>query len=234
MSSDLNLFGKLPSAEVRLIKAILDTDSDVSLIIPDTVTPDQIMEQLGVLCRAAVQLETTRDKLLPVIGRLLILCQENPETYREANYKDWRAFIRGFVYMKLGMSRSSVYFAMQTAKQWPRLTPQDYGDIGRKNMMVLNAIGSQNGMSSHKLVERAKAMKTDDFREWCVSTGRLERGEERTTSINVICGGNLKNRWERIIRDPEVIKAAASSSPAKILEAMIAEFMVTYGLGEKK
>lgn len=234
MSADLDLFGKLPTAEVRLIKAVLNSDADVSLVIPDTVTPVQLMEQLQVLCGAARELEFTRDKLLPVIGRLMLLCQENPETYLGAGYVDWKDFKLRGIQDKFGLSRTSAYFAMQTAKQWSRLTIKEYGEIGRAKMSVLNAIGSQNGMSSRSLVNKAKALSSREFREWAISTGRLERGEDKGAFISIPCSGALKTRWERMLRTPAVIAAVESDSPARILEAMMEEFASVWSPKEEK
>lgn len=230
MSTHLNLFEKLSSAELGLIKAVLETDVEIKLVIPETVTPDQIYDQLIVLCEAVENIDAARSRLMSVVGRLMILCSENPDIYLGRGYTSWKDFMDRCIYARFGWARSNAYRAMQTLRQWPNLPLSDYAEIGSK-FAILNKFSSQNGTNSRKLLDIAKAKTYRDLEAWAIETGRIERGEDRGATISVGCNAALRKRWEDMVRNPAVIEAAGSDSQAAILECMMNEFLGTYGIG---
>jgi hypothetical protein len=234
VSADVNLFGPAISEEAKLIKAVLDPNAEVSLVIPPEVTPAQIHDHLLVCCKALGRLDRAKSKLLWVIGRLLILCQENPEVYLERGIaKDFKHFLRDYVEKELGVSRSASYLAMQTIRQWPRLSIEEYAAVGVGKFAILNTFSSQNGISSSKLLSQARKLSTRQLREWAVQTGRMERGETTPAVITIGCSQKTKRLWEHFIRNAKTIQAAESDNAAAILEACIAEFCAEHGIGEE-
>lgn len=234
MTADLNLFGKMPSAEIRLIKAVLETDAEISLTVPDCVTPAQIFDQLMTLSGAIDRMDYARARLMAVVGHLMLLCQEHPETYTERGFSSWRDFLNRCIYMKFGWSRQHAYLAMQTVRLWPSLSVSEYAEIGIGKFNVLNRFSSQNGTSSRKLLAQAKKMTVRELREWAITTGRMERGEDRPAVITIGCNQKTRKLWEEFIRHQKTIEVAGSESPAVILEACVAEFCGEYGIGESK
>lgn len=241
-STAVNLF-RIPSETSRLLKVVLDTEADIDLVIPKEATPQQLFKQLETCCRSYSLLDNAQARLRPVIGKLLALCQEHPETYleqgldyydiktkRQAKVEDFQTFLR-YVSKQFGFARTKAYEELRTVKQWPDLTLNEYAQIGTAKFAILNSAGyHQKDSGSKQVLQQAKKMTISQLRSYTEQVRHLPKGDTIGAIISFGTTRTIKTLWENTIRDPKTIEVVESENPGRILEAILQEWRGTYGL----
>jgi hypothetical protein len=226
---------KIPTSDMALDDSqLLDT-----LLRPETngleftakslIDTTDIWECLGMFARTMATIRAAKEKLAPLLGRLLLKIHDHPELYNDRGHKTFEAFV---VWLKseYGLSRTDSYDCMAIVRGYPDLPLEQYGRIGKARMRILVMFSKATDPSAAKYLQRAETMKLQDFRSWAEQQNLIEKGEDQGAVIVIPCCRQVEHFWKLVCRSPEVQAHIGSSDPGKILDACLAEAISTWAV----
>jgi hypothetical protein len=219
---------ELTTNEQAIIKAMLDPEASIEVVVPDDIDPEKFWSSLAACCRAVTKMRRLVERLRPIIGRMLLVAQENPAIYEDKGYRTYEDFLRRGVCENLGLSRSDAYEAKRVAQKWPSLTPEEYAQIGSVKMSLLSRVADERTGRGRKLLEKAKALSIRDLRTELEKKALIERGEFQGAVIVINTTRTIADQFERFVSLPEVQAHCETSDRGAILGHMIEECEVEW------
>lgn len=219
---------KLSSAETKLLNELTRPDVRVEVTIPEDINPKDWMVAARATCRAFVRAQRQTDMLLPILGRLLLICKDNPQIYQENGYDSFEHFVNAEVREKFGVGRSTCYEAMAAVRfgTAAKLEMADYPAIGRVNFRLLTKAipeGDEKKAFAKKLVEKAKTATVQELREHVESQGYVEKGETVGGWLRIPCNKKQLKVFEKFFADEDYQSYCGTGDRASMLEKAIAE-----------
>jgi hypothetical protein len=213
---------ELTPAQKGLVQKLVKATGDLKEVIPDDLEPEKINASLEACCTMASNLDEAQGTLKPIIGRLLILAQRNPETFEKLGCKSFEDYCT-LISKKTGRCRSNLREAMFLQKKWSDLPAEEYKRIGITKLLLVAKFTSQSETGHKKILNEVAKKTIDEAKEWVVEKGYLDKGE--TSGATLTITGSKKDIKEiREFLNREDIQAAAGTSDfAKILIAMTQE-----------
>lgn len=126
-----------------ILRQVLGPDAKVSVNIPTDATLEQVMPTLSALCGGMAQLDAGRERLKPVIGRILLTIQTR-KLYKQ-KYPHFAQFLEKEILnggIKLG--RSTAFEALRIARAFPSLTTEEYGKYGATRLLEASKFTSES------------------------------------------------------------------------------------------
>lgn len=161
----------------------------------------------------------------PLIGKILLRFQENPELYQELGYSSFTDFMERGVEGTLGIRRSVRYEAMDLARRWgDTLTPDDFVAIGPKKIRILKAFDDGQSTKRQKLIEAAKTMTVDEFQQMAQKKFAVQPLSATPVTIQIHTTKERADRWREFVFSDRVTNYVGSTDHGCILEAMIVCF----------
>ena len=148
----------------NVLTGILLNDEEASVILPDHIGPEAVHGILLAASRAVGAMRRATAKLFPVIGRLLCLARDQPETWQERGYKSYDSYITSEVVPSIGMSRAQLLAIRRIYETWPSLPLSTYEQLGSERLKILSSISRQSDPSSGEMLERALSSPVKEFR----------------------------------------------------------------------
>lgn len=205
---------------------------------PDTLLPvhadtGQLLDGLALCCRAAGLLQRAQRRLIPVIGRFLLVLKENPEVIEALGFEHFTSFIEEFVYIKCGFSRSSAFEAMRLVGLMPSLSIGAWEELGIEKVRTLSKVTREGEPSFSKYLKKAfDCASADDFNRYCVEQQLLDSGVFRKKPLTIIADKNIRDHFRSFVGSPEVQAVVGVSDPAYILSAMLQECSAAWMAGD--
>jgi len=218
-----NIFD-LPQDQVEILRAALDSQGRLEVIVPREMTIEDLYNQTAACCIAQRELQNGLDKLRPIIGRLLLLMKNNPESYQAKGFRTFEDFLRLEVGGNWGVGRSTAYECIRQVEKWPDLDIDTYLKIGPSKFAVINKFSDQSHSDHKRVLEKAKTCTLTRLREWAETTGRVNKGETVPAMVVIPTTLETKRCWEELIHNRQCIEACGSEAPGVILQHMIEEF----------
>ena len=215
---------KVTPEEIKLLSELTKPNAKIEVSVSGEITLKDWKDTTGVVCRALVRAQMQGQKLFPVLGRLLVIAEENTAIWE--GYESFKKFLAAEIEEKFGISVSSAYETLHVAKRLPHLQVGQVESIPRRNMRVyLQAVpvGSEKNKESVALMEKAAELPEKEFREHCENLKLIEKGE---TAGEYVKYGTNKARGKKIrawYADPRVQAKCGSAREDIITEFMIAE-----------
>lgn len=211
----------------QLLRAALSSNTEITIDL-DRINEadDGIWKQIEILSRAMGSLTRGQSKLYPIVGKVFLYIQDNPDIFKAMGYKDFSEFIKNGVEESLGMSRATVYRAMQMSKNFPTLTPNDVGRIGTSNVYVMSKMfANDTNPAAQALIEQSRTMEPQAFRSKFREIVTFDEGlsVKRDPVIMIQTTPEIANMWKRFIEDPDIQEFCKSDISGYILKCMIEE-----------
>ena len=83
----------LTTAEQTFIQGLIDPTTSIEAVVPAEVNPESFWHGLTICCRAMKLMRRMVERLRPVIGRMLVVAQQNPEVYQQKGYRTYEDFL---------------------------------------------------------------------------------------------------------------------------------------------
>lgn len=221
---------QLSHDEDRLLKTIFAEDSTVEVIVPADSEGEVLWHQLSVCLRAAGFFQKASIRIRPIIGRIFAIIRQRPEIYKMKGYTSFDHFIKQYVYVHLGISRTIVYECLQVAEKFPSLPMKDYDELGATKLKMLGRFTDQTAPSHRKYIEKAKGMTITQFEGWATKQHLIEKGETSPAVITIPTDAAICAEWEKFARNGNIHKAAGAIAPGHVLRAMMQECASSWGV----
>lgn len=193
------------------------------------IDSSDIWQCLGMFARTMVKLRAAKEKLAPLLGRLLLKIHENPKLYNDKGHKTFDAFVI-WLKQEYGLSRTDSYDCMMIVRNWPDLPLEKYGTIGKSRMRILSMFSKSTDPSAKKYLQRAETMKLQDFRAWAEQQNLIEKGQDQGAVIVIPCCRQIAHFWKLVWMSPEVQAHVGSTDQGTILDACLAEAISTWSV----
>jgi hypothetical protein len=215
---------KVSPEEIKLLSELTKPNAKIEVSVSGEITAKDWKETTGVVCRALVRAQMQGQKLFPVLGRLLVIAEENTAIWE--GHESFKKFLVAEIEDKFGISVSSAYETLNVAKRLPHLQLGQVESIPRRNMRVyLQAVpvGSEKNKESVALMEKAAELPEKEFREHCENLKLIEKGETAGAFLRVPCNKTQLKRMEKFFENPQYQAYCGTTKPIVMLERAIEE-----------
>jgi hypothetical protein len=214
----------LTSQEHKLLENFLEPTAELQVLIPHSPEDlDIAWDQLSVCLRTMAYAERVSTMLKPVIGRFLMIAQENPEFYLRKGFPNYDKFLTNYVTPLLGLKRSALYECRMIAKNLPDLTSQEYYALGPTKAKDLAAVTKSSNSDFPELMKTANDMTVMEFKKFLEEKKLREAGETIPVVIVIQANEKVEKMWKEFIGMPEVHSKVGTENPGTILEHLIME-----------
>jgi hypothetical protein len=212
-------------SEMAILKKITKPDVTVEVIVPKEIDAEKFWEVLSITCQAYMKAEAQTSVLFPLLGRLLLVAKQNPESYK-AKFETYEELIAA-VGEKFGVGRTTCFEARRLADKWgpAELEMHTYADIGRVKFKFLGSIVPSDAVSQgwvKGLLKKAGELTLKELREYCEDKGYAEKGSTGA-SIIMACSKRMLKDWRKFCKTPEVQAYCGTDDPAEILDHLMQE-----------
>ena len=208
--------------DAKLLTGILISDEEASVILPDKIGPEAVHGVLMVTSRAVGSMRRATARLFPLIGRLLCLARDQPDTWQERGHKSYDSYLTTEVVPAIGMSRSQLLGIRRIYECWPSLPLSTYEQLGSERLKILATISKQSDPSAGDSLERALTLPAKDLKVWAERERHLEPGSLESGVVSFATTKEVEDRWQAFWTDP-TIQAHAGDTQGGILMSMISE-----------
>lgn len=212
----------LTRADTDALADLFSEDTELTVVIPDTIDPAMLHMNLLTACRAVGAMRRATGKLYPIIGRLLILARDHPEVWQERGHKSYDAYLKTEIVPTMGISRPQLLAMRRTYERWPSLPLSTYEKLGSERLKILAAVGQQSDPSSADLIDRALNSSAIKLREWAERERHVAEGSLEGGMISFPTTKELETRWHEFWTDMRV-QSVAGETQGAIFEALIDE-----------
>ena len=219
----------LTPTENRLFQQLTKPETKLELALPDDASAKDLWRALEVCAKGHAFLDGWLYRLRPIIGKILLRFQENPQLYQELGYSDFNSFLDDGVTGVLGIKRSVRYEALQMARRWPDLDPDTFVKIGPKKMRILNEFASGENGNSRKLLAAATKMTVAEFQGMAEKQYAVTAEATVAVTIRIHTTKEIADQWREFVNKPAVHTYAASADHGRILEAMMISYETEIG-----
>jgi hypothetical protein len=224
MPTDLSIVKKpFTESENKVLRDLTKPGTLIDVSIADDIAPKEWKVAANVVCRGVKRAQMQEKTLLPILGRLLSVAKEHKDI--QEGYDTWDEFLKGEIYEKYDVGRSSVYEALQMAR-FKHLPIEELEPISRRNMRLICQVvgpGKEKQATAKSLVEKAADMSDADFRGYLVSKNLIGKGDSQGAHIIIGCSQKVQKMWEKFSTDPRICAYCETEHAGLILEKMMQE-----------
>ena len=203
-----------PTALIKLATGL----PEISVVIPDNATLGEVCNTLSVAVRGFNFLDVARDKLKPIIGRLLLTVQER--RMWKSEYKSMGEFINVKITTEMGLSRATAYDAIRLVRAFPKLTEKDYARFGGRRLSIAARITSSAAVDHMEILQRSLLKTADAFEEEVQELLAASAPKNNLVSCSMRIPLRVKQRWNKLLETTEV-------APGTLLDACISAYKAT-------
>lgn len=214
----------LSNKEQTVIRELLDPRNTLEAVLPDNTPPETLINNLTICCRAVEYLRSTTDKLKPIIGRLLCLIQNNPQSYQSIGYTNFDEFITYKVSEELKLCRSEAYECMRIHRAMPNLvTPEVFREIGIVKLKLLTRVTKEGEPSCETWLSKARSMTISEFKSEIVKQGLAAKGELQGAVIIINTIKEIADEWKSFLEDADIQAFVGTKDAGIILKSLMQE-----------
>ncbi len=133
--------------------ALVVGEAEIDVNIPEDATLAQIEVTLSRTIDGYTRLEAARERLAPVIGRILLTVAQR-KLWRPA-WKNFTAYVKGVVEARMGFGRSKAFDALAIARAFPSLTAEQYGRYGATRLRLAAKITDEQEPAWQEVLDEA-------------------------------------------------------------------------------
>lgn len=222
----------LNQEEHALLTELLRPGASIEAVIPEDASPDELWRTLDACSRGAHLLEVRLNRLVPIIGKILLMFKNKPSLYKELGHETYADFMKNGVYGKLGLHRTHAYLGKLIAEGWPQLmNPDHYAKIGPKRLEILNKAGIKGtNPNASTFLATAESMKVSEFATYMEQRGFIAEGEAVGVEFVIHTNRALCGFFRDFFTNPRVQSKVGSKNYDEILEALVQECSVEWNI----
>lgn len=206
----------LTSDEQVLVDSLLTSRAQVCEVLPDDMKGDDVWKILTACTKSLVVYRKSISTLKPVIGRLLVIAQNNPTIYRERGYVTFDDFCSRGLYELLGVPRSEAYQAKRLVEKWPSLSMEDFQRVSYSKLIEISKFTSESEVDSNKWLEAAQTNTLDGLRDQIAQKKGIPREDLDMVTVTVVVSKKDRDFWNEVSKSPKVHGVVGSESAGRI------------------
>jgi hypothetical protein len=214
---------KFDSAEIEVLRGLLDPTGRVDLIIPETINPQDLWRTFEVCCKTIAQLKRAGSVVKPMVGRMLVLLRDYPEIIQSKGYSNYEDFMNRGMDELFGISRAEAYACRLVAEKLPSLTVEQFREIGIAKLQLISQATGEKEKDCNDFLEFAKNHTVAQLKVKVAEKKHLPEGELDAELIVIQANRDIASTWKQFITDKRVCAYAETEQPGRILALMIAE-----------
>ncbi len=220
MSKSVDTKGLTPQVVTKVHE-----NPDIYMPDPETLSDEDLIGELEINASRLANVSGVSAVIRYHIGKLIEEIHKREHLWR--SYGSFDTYLKDYASKKLGLARSTIYEARRVALRWPSLSETEVSEIGLSKLSVLSQIADQSQPGHGKLLEKARNMNYEEFKEWVNSQLHVDVTE---TYKVIRVPKSIHEEWRALIHDPRVHVRVGSESPIAIFAAMLAEVRSSWGI----
>ncbi len=221
---DPGIEASLPPAEREALTVLFVRNNRVDLAIPDDMDPDDLMRTLEMCVRVYVRARQAMSHLKLLIGRALIVIQNNPEIYRRAGYNSFEGFISQGMPAATGICRAELFKAKSVAQSLgPGLSLEAVRTLGLTKLQLIAGVTEAGSASQTRLMNAARTDTIPQLRERIARNGLAEADALTWDALTFNVTTAQKTFILAFFNNPQVRAYCETDSAGLILERMVQE-----------
>lgn len=217
----------LSPSERRILIGLLATRGSVNATLPDTMIASEIFGTVSLCGSVLVDIRKIAARTKVLVGRCLVLIQNNPTTYEDRGYSSFNQFISDDVngLPKItGISRNELYKAKNVAEAIPDLSLSDAQSVGWTKLSTLASKYTSSDSGFTAMLESAKTDTVDQFNERLYrSDQQIPDGSLEFGVIQVTVTKDIQKRFAEFTQDPRIRAYCGTDNTGQILERLMEE-----------
>ena len=217
----------LSPSERRILIGLLATRGSVNATLPDTMIASEIFGTVSLCGSVLVDIRKIAARTKVLVGRCLVLIQNNPTTYEDRGYSSFNGFISDDVngLPKItGISRNELYKAKNVAEAIPDLSLSDAQSVGWTKLSTLASKYTSSDSGFTAMLESAKTDTVDQFNERLYrSDQQIPEGSLEFGVIQVTVTKDIQKRFAEFTQDPRIRAYCGTDNTGQILERLMEE-----------
>lgn len=196
----------LSQSENEILKAVLDEDARIDVVVPRQIHPDTLWSYLETFGKAASKLQHANNKIRPIMGRILVVLKDYPEVWSSRGYTSYDNFLSVGMKELFGISRTECFEWRKVAENLPSLTIEDLTRIGTVKCQVLARQAKEGDKYYKKILEAAKDPEktANDLRSYAATVKGYGEDEVLLAHITLCVTRETAKRWKEFIKDPMI------------------------------
>jgi hypothetical protein len=204
------------------LKTVMKSTAKITTAIPSDLSPQEIVARVRDTSELAVKVGVSLDKTHAVLGRLLMLARQKPQSYEALGYSRFTDYLIDEVAVKYGVGRTTAMNCKRIAEKYGALPLSSYAEISEQKLLLLARFSSDADSSAPKLLKAASDKTLEQLRTWIDEKGFLPK-DESVGGVLTFTGPLSKIREAKRFLARADIRAYAGDSDLDILLAAFAE-----------
>lgn len=213
----------LSQEESDAVSLLLSAAGQLDEAVPDDIDGPSLWFNLQACCKALSVHRRNISTLKPLIGRMLIVLQNNPSIYQQYQYPTFDDFVSRGLRDLLGVPRSEAYAAKRLVEHFPSLSVEDCQTITYSKLSFISKFTDESKPEANKWLALAQHNSLDALKDIAANKGILSREESDFVTLTLVLNKGQRDMWDAFVSDPSIQAYVGSDNPGKILEMMIAE-----------
>jgi hypothetical protein len=218
----------LTAEEQEAVSLLLSASGQMDDAIPDDIDGPTLWFNLQSCCKALSAHRRNISTLKPLIGRMLIVLQNNPTIYQHYGFATFDAFVTNGLRDLMGVPRSEAYSAKRLAEHFPSLSIPECQAVGYGKLSFLSKFTSEEKPECNRWLALAQSNSLDVLKDIAANKGILPREESDFVTYTVVMNKGTREMIEAFVTDPSIQSYVGSDNPAKIIEMACAEAEATW------
>lgn len=214
---------ELTSEEQEAVSLLLSSAGQLDEAVPDDIDGPSLWFNLQACCKALSVHRRNISTLKPLIGRMLIVLQNNPSIYQHYKYPTFDDFVSRGLRDLLGVPRSEAYAAKRLVEHFPSLSVEDCQTLTYSKLSFISKFTDESKPEANNWLALAQNNSLDVLKDIAANKGILPREESDFVTLTIIMNKGQRDQWDAFVSDPSIQSHVGSDNPARILEMLIAE-----------
>ena len=216
----------LTQEEVKLVEWLLQrsVDERVEVSIPDTISDTDLVRYINSCCKVNNVLDTARQYLHPIIGRLINLVADRPVVMEQFGVDTIEDFFNKVIRQRFNVNRSDAMYARKIVKLFPDITPSEYNSAGAAKLKVIGkgVDWNPNDPNIEMYREYAEQHTRDELIHYMATQG-VDVDGMNLTHISIPLTMDESFRWRKFIEDDDIKGYCGTAVPKAIFMRMLDE-----------
>jgi len=218
----------LTQEESEAVSLLLSAAGQLDEAVPDDIDGPSLWFNLQACCKALSVHRRSISTLKPLIGRMLIVLQNNPTIYQHYQYPTFDDFVSRGLRDLLGVPRSEAYAAKRLVEHFPSLSVDDCQKITYSKLSFISKFTDESKPEANKWLARAQVHTLDQLKDIAANEDIIPREESDFVSYSVVMTVAQRKQIESFFSDKSIQSYVGSSNPADIIEMACAEAEATW------
>ena len=217
---------------------------DITVVIPEDLDKTTFVEWIGSLSKLNATFSKAKQRVQPIIGRMLLLVARRKDLLEEFGCKYYSQFVNEYVTEKLSIGPQDAWDSLFVAREFPWLTCDDFESISMGHLRIISravptdredkkryAVSSETIQARKKLVNmvfESRGMKPAVLAKKIEEMGIAHSEDIIKSKIQIRASQAIIEKWSNFCSNRAVQEIVGSDDPAVILECMMAECETTW------